>query len=189
MNSAAIAAIPAVFVVIVFGIFFTVVIDPDRAARAKAIAEFETASTVMMSPRCMNCHRSDLPRVRDVARAHVPRVRPATDGAGRGGERCVICHRETNNRITNIPGAPDWKMPPYEMSWDGLEPGDICFNLKDKAFNGGRDLDALLKHFETSGLVQWAWKPGRTRTPPPLSYDAFLTHIRNWLSAGAPCPD
>ncbi|MEO1694520.1 MAG: Isoquinoline 1-oxidoreductase subunit, partial [Pseudomonadota bacterium] len=164
MPSAAIAAIPALFVALAAGVL---VMLGGRTNNAEAINHFIQAASVMQSPRCMNCHRSDLPRVRDEARAHIPRVRPADDGAGRGGERCTICHRDTNNTITRIPGAPDWRMPPYEMSWDGLEPADICVNIQDRRMNGDRDLEALRKHFHDDHLIRWAWNPGHRRSPPP----------------------
>ena len=37
-------------------------------------------------------------------------------------------------------------------------------------------------------LVQWAWAPGRGRTPPPLSQDDFHALLRLWESTGGACP-
>ncbi|MEL6299813.1 MAG: Isoquinoline 1-oxidoreductase subunit [Pseudomonadota bacterium] len=172
------------FAAVVALIFFAA-----RSARdAQAAASFAALMPVLQSPRCMNCHRSDLPRVRDDARKHVPKVLPADDGAGAGGMRCAICHRATNNAITRIPGAPDWKMPPYEMSLDGLTAADICDNWKDPAMNGGRSVGDVVKHLEHDHLVAWSWTPGEGRAKPPLSFDAFLAHARRWVEHGAACP-
>ena len=160
-----------------------------KAAReAAALDSFAKLVTVMQSPRCMNCHRSDVPRVRDDARHHVPRVEPGTDGSGIGGFRCVICHRATNNTRSRIPGAPGWQQAPYSMSWDGLTAVDICDNIKDRTMNGGRDLADLKAHFEHDHLVRWAWSPGPNRATPPLAYDDFLAHVAKWVDAGGPCP-
>ncbi len=160
-----------------------------RAARdAQGRAAFAQMMTVFQHPRCVNCHRSDLPRVRDDARNHIPRVLPGEDGSGKGGMRCVICHRDQNNEFSRIPGAPDWKMPPYLMSLDGLDPVDICDNLKDRSINGNRSLKEVIAHLRKDHLVQWAWKPGSGRTPPPISYHAFLRYAEAWAKADAPCP-
>lgn len=157
--------------------------------RAQGVAAFNEVAPVFQSPRCMNCHRSDLPRVREDGRDHVPRVRPASDGTGEGGERCTICHRDNNNPISRIPGAPHWKMPPYEMSWDGLEAADICANLKDRRFNGDRSLAEVLAHVEKDAVIAWAWTPGSDRSTPPVPFDAFKERLARWISLGAPCAD
>ncbi|MEL6873723.1 MAG: hypothetical protein AAFO62_13225 [Pseudomonadota bacterium] len=160
-----------------------------RAARdAQGLAAFAQMATVFQHARCMNCHRSDLVRVRDDARAHIPRVLPGEDGAGVGGMQCVICHRDENNEMTRIPGAPGWRMPPYLMSLDGLDPADICDNLKDRDINGDRSLKEVIAHLKHDHLVRWSWSPGKGRSPPPISYSAFLRYANAWADADAPCP-
>ena len=156
--------------------------------KPRGLLAFAEMVAVMQHPRCMNCHRVSVPRIRDNARRHVPRVRSGNDGRGEGGVRCAICHKDTNNDRTRIPGAPDWRMPPYSMSWDGLHPADICDNLKDKAMNGGRDLRALQRHLKDDKLVQWAWRPGRGRSTPPVSRRQFFASFATWSDNGAPCP-
>ncbi len=185
-------ALVAVSILIGIGIYAVFFAQPplghSTQSTAKAIASFEKLVTVLQSPRCMNCHRSDVPRVRDDARPHVPRVEPGTDGRGVGGLRCVICHRAGNNDRSRIPGAVAWQQAPYSMSWDGLAAADICDNLKDRSMNGDRTLADLKIHFAQDHLVQWAWAPGNNRTTPPLAYDIFLDHVSTWIDGGAPCP-
>ncbi|MGI9521607.1 MAG: hypothetical protein ACR2PG_08160 [Hyphomicrobiaceae bacterium] len=165
----------------------TSVLNAEQSIEA-GLAAFSAMASVMQHPRCLNCHRATEPSTRDDSRRHIPRVRPGRDGFGSGGEQCSICHRESNNDRTRIPGAIGWRSPPYSMSWDGLDQGDICDNIKDQAMNGQRSLDDLKYHFEEDILVKWAWAPGARRTPPPISYESFLTHIHTWLRSGAPCP-
>ena len=179
----------AVSLLAAIGVYSVVFAQPTSSAApqtARAVASFE--KMVMQSPRCMNCHRSDVPRVRDDARSHVPRVEPGKDGSGIGGFRCVICHRASNNERSRIPGAAGWKQAPYSMSWDGLSASDICENLKDRTMNGGRDLAQIRTHLAQDHLVQWAWKPGRNRNTPPLAYEELLAHVSAWVDAGGPCP-
>ncbi|MGF1651561.1 MAG: hypothetical protein ACFCUN_14045 [Hyphomicrobiaceae bacterium] len=127
--------------------------------------------------------------MRDEARAHVPRVRPGPDGAGQGGERCLICHRDSNDTVTRIPGAPGWRMPPWIMSWDGLDAVDICANITNPDVNGGRSLEALAAHIEHDHLIAWAFAPGAGRTPPPMDYETFKARVRAWIAGGASCPE
>ena len=117
-----------------------------------------------------------------------PRVRPANEGMGAGGEQCLLCHKANNNQLTRIPGAQKWRMAPYSMSWDGLDAADICGNLKDREMNGDRDPAAIKHHLEHDKLVHWAWSPGTPRTTPPISYRKLLDLADQWVKAGAPCP-
>lgn len=181
----------ALSLLVAIGVYSVVAAAPHSKKAAKeerALASFAKMVTVLQSPRCMNCHRSDVPRVRDTARHHVPRVEPGKDGSGIGGLRCVICHRASNNKRSRIPGAVGWQQAPYSMSWDGLSAAEICDNLKDRSMNGDRGLDDLKGYFEHDHLVQWAWKPGQNRSKPPLAYEDFLAHVARWVDAGGPCP-
>ena len=157
--------------------------DKDRGLRA-----FAAMMKVMAHPRCLNCHQDTHPRVRTGRRIHLPRLKIGDDGFGVGGNRCSICHSDENNLLTRIPGAAGWRMPPYTMSWNGLQPGDICENIKDKEMNGGRDLAGLIDHLEHDTLVIWAWSPGTPRQPAPTSHREFVDLTRAWVASGAPCP-
>ena len=76
------------------------------------MVSFAKIVTALQSPRCMNCHRSDVPGVRNDARHHVPRVEPGEDGSDVGGFHCVISHRANNSTRSQIPGAIGWQRPP-----------------------------------------------------------------------------
>lgn len=160
----------------------------STARRSQGLAAFESMMPVFQHPRCLNCHRSDFPRIREQGQRHYPRVRPANEGMGAGGEQCLLCHKANNNQLTRIPGAQKWRMAPYSMSWDGLDAADICGNLKDREMNGDRDPAAIKHHLEHDKLVHWAWSPGTPRTTPPISYRKLLDLADQWVKAGAPCP-
>jgi len=43
-------------------------------------------------------------------------------------------------------------------------------------------------------LVLWAWSPGTTRegadrAPPPISHGEFTATFKQWIEAGARCPE
>ncbi len=160
----------------------------DGFHHRRGLGAFADMMRVVQHPRCLNCHQSHQPRVRDKGKTHWPRLKIGDLGLGLGGHRCAICHRATNNDLTGIPGARGWRKPPYLMSWNGLAPGDICANLKDEHTNGGRDLAAILAHVAHDRLIKWAWAPGKPRAPAPSSHSSFVENTRTWIEAGAPCP-
>jgi hypothetical protein len=67
-------------------------------------------------------------------------------------------------------------------------------DLKDKNKNGNRDFAQLLDFIETDPFIMWAWDPGvrangKARTTPPMAtHDEFLSTVKKWIDAGAPCP-
>ena len=188
-TSDGIARIVAAVVVLGTAALITLGITTEsNARRSQGLAAFEKMMPVFQHPRCLNCHRSDFPRIREQQQRHYPRVRPVNEGMGAGGEQCLLCHKEENNVLTRIPGAHKWRMAPYSMSWDGLDAADICENLKDRAMNGDRDLAAIKHHLEHDKLVHWAWSPGKPRAVPPVSYQDLLKLTEQWVKAGGPCP-
>ena len=153
----ALASLSLLAVIGVYSIVATSPWEKREAQEAAALASFAKMVTVLQSPRCMNCHRSDVPRVRDDARHHVPRVEPGQDGSGVGGLRCVICHRANNSTRSRIPGAIGWQQAPYSMSWDSLTAAEICDNLKDRSMNGDRGLDVRGDKRCSRRRARWRW--------------------------------
>jgi hypothetical protein len=75
------------------------------------------------------------------------------------------------------------------MSWERARGNkDLCEGLLDKTRNGNREAKGIVIHMVNDALVQWAWAPGRGRTPPPISQEAFHELLRLWESTGAACP-
>ncbi len=161
--------------------------SPDGTA-AGAFAQFVP---VLRNPRCMNCHSSgDYPRQGDDSHPHTMQIRRGPDGHGVNSVKCSSCHQERNTPgLHTPPGAPDWRLPPPEMAmvWEGLTDRQLCELLKDPGQNGHRTVQQIVEHMSTP-LVLWAWQPGEGRTPVPITHTEFLTKVKTWAAAGAPCP-
>jgi mono/diheme cytochrome c family protein len=147
---------------------------------------------VLQSPRCQNCHPAgDRPLQTD---AGVPHRMNISRRSADAGLPCGACHQERNSEALGIaggpPGAPHWGLPPAAtpMVFEGRSPRALCQQLGDPAQTGGRDLQELLAHVSDDPLVTWAWRPGGTRTKPPLTHAAFVSAFRTWVAAGGPCP-
>jgi len=160
---------------------------PARAEPEGAL--FQPVHDLLQHPRCSNCHAPDGQPLQRDGRAHQPRVPAGPEGKGQGTLACANCHKAANS--AQAPGAPDWHMPvgAAAVIFAGQAPGPLCRALRDPARNGGRDAEALGRHFVTDRLVLWAWNPGGTRAPPPVSHEAAIDALAAWLKAGAPCPD
>ena len=158
----------------------------------KNLQAFRAVASVLTSPRCLNCHSSnDGPLQGDDNHPHAMNVKRGVDGKGSPALRCFACHQTENGKAPHSPpGAADWQLPPPKMpmAWKGLSIGELCRTLKDPAKNGNRSLQDLIPHMDTS-LVRWAWNPGPGRTVPPLSHDEFVSRLKEWIDAGAACPE
>jgi len=157
--------------------------------RARSLALFQEAGKVIQHPRCVNCHpRSDRPNQTDKGIPHQPLVVRGPDGHGDPAMRCTTCHQAANYDPARIPGNPHWGVAPAEMAWEGKSLGQICAQIKDRRRNGGKDMNALIKHMAEDSLVGWAWNPGAGRTPAPGTQAAFGAILGAWVQTGAVCP-
>ena len=158
----------------------------------ESLQAFRAVASVLTSPRCLNCHvPNDGPLQGDDNHPHAMNVKRGPDGKGSLALRCAACHQLENSKFLHgPPGAADWQLPPpnTRMAWRGLSMGELCRALKDPAKNGGRSVQDLIPHMETS-LVRWAWNPGPGRTLPPLSHDEFVSRFKEWIDTGAACPE
>ena len=159
----------------------------DAAARDA----FRAAYTVLMHPRCLNCHPAgDRPLQGDDSHVHLQNVKRGTAGRGEYGMKCQTCHQDTNLAGANMPpGVLDWHMPlpTIKLVFEGKSAGELCRQMKDPLRNGGKNLRGVIDHLETP-LVKWGWSPGDGRTTPPMSYAQFVQHMRDWVDNGGACP-
>ncbi len=159
----------------------------DPAERSRAL--FMEAAKVLTHPRCVNCHPSgDRPLKHDGEILHYPPVERGADGHGVVGMQCQTCHHSSNFEPAGVPGAPHWHLAPRSMAWEGLSPGEICRQVKDRQRNGDKDLAAIVKHMSEDSLVLWAWEPGSDREPAPGNAKDFAQLIVAWAETGAECP-
>jgi hypothetical protein len=156
--------------------------DPVRSAAA-----FRKVAEVLRHPRCLNCHPAgDFPRQGDLRTPHQMGVIRGADDHGVVGMRCATCHSDQN--VDEVPGAPHWALAPLAMAWEGLSDAELADSLKDPARNGKRSLEQLYDHMANDALVGWAWEPGGSRLPPPISRAEFARLVREWIDTGAVSP-
>lgn len=159
---------------------------------AGAREAFLSAYTVLMHPRCMNCHPAgDIPLQGDDSHLHAQNVKRGPDGKGKYALKCANCHQATNLPGENMPpGTPNWHLPPPTMRlvFEGKSAGDLCRQLKNPRQNGGKTLEQLIHHVSEDKLVLWGWDPGNGRAKPPLSHAEFAQKVREWVNKGAACP-
>lgn len=188
-------------------------VDPNLA---QGLAAWEKVYSVLISPRCINCHTAtNYPQQGDDRHRHQFNVVRGPDGRGvpglacatchqgatskaEGGAKCAECHEGANLDPTGVPGGHGWHLAPLSMAWQDrndnpLSSAQVCRAVTDRSRNmnmGGRK---LLKHHEEEELVHYAWNPGRRpdgtmRTVPPLTHAEFVNATRTWVEAGTPCP-
>ncbi len=162
----------------------------DRALRA-----FEVVRSVLQHPRCQNCHiAGDSPFQDDRETPHDQGIVRGPTGRGAAGNECSSCHQKTNLPAAYgehaPPGSPGWRLPPPEtkMIFNGLSPGELCRNLKDRRATGGRTLAKVREHIRSNGQVAWGWAPGGNRATPPVSRAETVAAFQTWMDGGAPCP-
>jgi cytochrome c5 len=171
----------------------------SKQSDSTAAAAWEQVASVLLHPRCINCHTAtEYPQQGDDRHRHLFGVVRGAEGKGVPGQACTTCHLTTNNNRTGAPGGPHWHLAPLSMAWQDandqpLSSGAICRRLKDKAKNGNRSAADLVEHHEQEPLVLWAFSPGKhpggtARSVPPLTHAQFVAASRVWAAAGAPCP-
>ncbi len=172
----------------------------SAATRAEGLAAWEQVYSVLISPRCINCHTAtNYPQQGDDRHRHFANVvRGGVAGKGVPALNCVSCHQHVNADSTGVPGGPNWHLAPLSMKWQDtndrpLSSAAVCRAVTDRSRNENMDGPALLKHHEDAPLVLWAWNPGlrpdgTIRTVPPLTHAQFVSATRTWVEAGTPCP-
>ena len=157
-----------------------------------SVAAFKQVYTVLMSPRCMNCHPSgDVPLQGEDSHAHTMFPKRGTDGKGIYAMKCSSCHQPTNTPgLHTPPGNPKWGLPPagMKMVFQGRTASQLAKQIMDPKQNGNKDLKKLLEHADDT-LVKAGWNPGEGRKLPPMSHAAFKKAWLAWLKNGAYAPD
>jgi hypothetical protein len=160
-----------------------------QRAESEPLNPFLRIATVLQHPRCLNCHpRGDNPLQGSDHHPHPMKITRGEDGKGAVAARCYACHRDENNDVSGVPGAPHWQLAPASMGWQGLSPGELCAVLKNPQLNGNRSLADLVKHMDEDKLVQWGWNPGKGREPVPIPHAEFISLLKEWVALDGACP-
>lgn len=156
-----------------------------------SVEAFKKVYSVLMSPRCMNCHPAgDVPLQGDDSHLHTMNPQRGVEGKGVFAMKCGNCHQPTNTPGKNTPpGNPNWHLPPANMKmvFQGRTPYQLAKQLVDPKQNGNKDMKKLLEHAD-DGLVLAGWNPGEGRTLPPMSHADFKKAWTTWLTTGAYAP-
>ena len=194
-----------------FGLVFTVVAmtnnfgptkwtsaDPDHSPSntnaATADEPFDKMMAVLTHKRCVNCHPAgDRPHQGEDSHVHHFGVMRGADNHGVAALRCESCHGHENNEYSGVPGAPEWSLAPLSMAWEGLTRVEIAQSMLNRANNGNRSLEEIVKHLTEHELVLWAWEPGvdasgQPRELPPVSKEEYIEAVKAWAAAGAVIP-
>jgi hypothetical protein len=165
--------------------------DAIKNDSIKSVKAFMQVYTVLMSPRCMNCHPSgDVPLQGEDSHLHAMSPQRGQDGKGVTAMKCANCHQATNTPgLHTPPGNPNWHLPPADMKlvFEGRTPHQLAKQLMDPAQNGHKSKEQLIAH-ATDGLVMGSWNPGEGRSLPPMSYEAFAKAWVTWIKTGAYAP-
>src|SRR6185369_1061820 len=132
---------------------------PEPADRAQGLAAWNQVYSVLISPRCLNCHTAtNYPQQGDDRHRHFANVIRGPEGKGVPALNCLSCHHEANADSTGVPGGPDWHLAPLSMKWQDLNDrplssAAVCRAVTDRSKNENMDGQALLKHHDQAELV------------------------------------
>jgi hypothetical protein len=156
-----------------------------------SVAAFEKVYSVLMHPRCMNCHPAgDVPLQDDDSHLHAMLPQRGPEGKGILTMKCVNCHAGEGVPGENTPpGNPKWHMPPADMKmvFQGKSAHELATLMVDFERNGNKDMEKLREHANDT-LVKAGWNMGGDRSLPPLTYDEFREAWFTWIDKGAYAP-
>ena len=162
---------------------------PDSVA---SVSAFMKVYSVLMSPRCMNCHPAgDVPLQGDDSHLHTMAPKRGKDGKGLYAMKCMNCHQPTATPgLYTPPGNPKWALPPADMKmvFQGRSPRELALQIMDIKRNGHKN-KAQLKEHAKDALVRVAWNMGESRKPPPITYNEFVAAWNEWIDKGGIAPE
>lgn len=193
---------PALLLVSVLAMAFSLIPD-TRSKQEQAIRDqkakdsvasvqaFLKVYSVLMHPRCMNCHPSgDVPLQGEDSHLHEMLPKRGKDGKGLYAMKCANCHQPENTPgLHSPPGNPNWHLPPADMKmvFEGRTAHELAKQLLDRKQNGNKDIKKLIEHADDE-LVLAGWNPGEGLQKPPISHAEFKKAMITWLEKGAYIP-
>ena len=102
---ASIRWLKTVFVLALFAITVSLAAKPDRATTTAGLAAWDQVYSVLISPRCINCHTAtNYPQQGDDRHRHFANIVRGPEGKGVPGLNCISCHQEENADSTGVSG-------------------------------------------------------------------------------------
>src|SRR5690606_15963429 len=118
--------------------------DAVKRDSVKSVAAFSKVYSVLISPRCVNCHPAgDVPLQGDDSHLHTMFPQRGKDGKGILTMKCTNCHQPENTPGTHTPpGSPNWHLPPADMKmvFEGKSPRELAKQIMDPTKNGNKDM-------------------------------------------------
>ena len=165
--------------------------DRKYADSVESVKAFMKVYSVLMSPRCMNCHPSgDIPLQGDDSHLHTMNPERGKEGKGIYSMKCANCHQPENTPGLHMPpGNPNWHLPPADMKmiFQGRTAHQLAKQIMDPNQNGHKNTEKLIEHAD-DGLVLAGWDPGEGRTVPPMSHEEFKKAWITWIVKGGYAP-
>ena len=165
--------------------------ESNKRDSIASVAAFEKVYSVLMHPRCMNCHPiGDIPLQGDDSHIHNMKPQRGPEGKGILTMKCINCHGATGvPGDATPPGNPMWHLPPANMKmvFQGRSPRELAMQLVNPELNGHKSMAELRIHAEDT-LVKSGWNMGGERELPPLSYEEFKEAWYAWIDNGAYAP-
>ena len=157
----------------------------------ESVQAFMQVYTVLMNPRCMNCHPAgDVPLQGNDSHIHTMLPKRGKDGHGLYAMKCTNCHQPENTPgVHTPPGNPKWALPPADMKmvFQGKTARELAFQIMDYSKNGHKNKEQLLEHARDT-LVKAGWTMGEGRPAPPLGYNEFVKAWDTWIEKGGYAP-
>lgn len=157
----------------------------------ESVKAFAKVYSVLMSPRCMNCHpKGDVPLQGEDSHLHAMAPKRGMDGKGLYAMKCANCHQLENTQgLHTPPGNPNWHLPPANMKmvFEDKSAHELAKQLINPNLNGHKDMKKLIEHAD-DGLVLAGWKPAKGYKLPPMSHAEFKKAWITWLETGAYAP-
>ncbi|WP_370174713.1 hypothetical protein [Leeuwenhoekiella palythoae] len=171
---------------------YALLVNTSEHDSTKSKEAFKKVYTVLMHPRCMNCHPAgDIPLQGEDSHPHTMAPRRGEDGKGLYAMKCANCHQNENTPGPHRPpGNPLWHLPPADMKmvFEGKSARELALQLVDKTKNGNKSMADLIEHAEDT-LVKAGWKPAEGLELPPMSHEEFKEAWITWIENGAYAPD
>src|SRR5215208_1523272 len=82
-------------------------LKPERTTTGAGLAAWDQVYSVLISPRCINCHTAtNYAQQGDDRHRHFANVIRGPEGKGVPALTCIGCHQEHNADSTGVPGGP-----------------------------------------------------------------------------------
>jgi PAS domain S-box-containing protein len=100
-----------------------VILSVLASPQSDGLASWQKVYSVMVSPRCLNCHTAtNYPQQGDDRHRHVANVIRGPQDKDVVALNCATCHQSKNADSTGVPGAHNWHLAPLSNALGARSP-------------------------------------------------------------------